>query len=73
MIMRPCNARYAPVPRDSRDAFADLPRVRAGGTDGSGPSMSPVRLPEGDDLFGLGMTGFVPGEALGANAGASPP
>ena len=49
---------------------ADLPRARAGGTDGAGPSASPVRLPEGDDLFGLGMTGFVPGDAPGAGTGA---
>ncbi len=47
---------------------ADLTRARTGGLDSAGPSSPAVRLPEEDDLFGLGMTGFVPSEPPGSAA-----
>ena len=47
---------------------ADLTRARTGGLDSAGPSSPAVRLPEEDDLFGLGMTGFVPSEPAGSAA-----
>ena len=48
---------------------ADLTRARTGGLDSAGPSSPAVRLPEEDDLFGLGMTGFVPNEPASSAAG----
>jgi len=55
---------------------ADLTRTRTGGLDSADPSSPAVRLPEEDDLFGLGMTGFVPNGAASSAAagpGAQPP
>ena len=76
---QPCTYGLTPIPPPTRRhiaserccAFpADLTRARTGGLDSAGPSSPAVRLPEEDDLFGLGMTGFVPSDPAGsASAG----